>query len=99
MTRQIRTAASRVSLFSQTSTSPRFNTLLRIRKDFFSPLNSHRLPLLLHHAQPLKTCVQKVWSSRAPPSLATHWANSLPLLLLLIYCQIPLLLTLCFIAV
>src|SRR6267154_2630014 len=58
-----------------------------------------RSPLLLHHVQPLKTCVQKVWSSWALPSLATHWANSLPLLLLPIYCQIPLSLTLCFIAV
>ena len=41
-------------------TSARFNTLLRTRMDFFSPLNSTQFPQVapfLCHAQPLKTCV------------------------------------------
>ena len=88
-----------VNLFLQISVSACFNTLSHIQKDFFLPLNLCRLPLLLHHVQPSKTCIRKVWSSQAPPSLATHWVDSLPSLLLLISCQIPLLLTLCFIVV
>jgi|ERR1700747_30984 len=60
-------------LFADTvSTSARFNTLSRIQKDFFSPLDSHRSPLLLRDAQLSKTYVRKVWSGRAPPSMATH---------------------------
>ena len=58
-----------------------------------------QIALVVTSPQPLKTRVRKVWSSRAPPSLATHWANSLPSLLLQISCQIPLWLTSCFIAV
>src|SRR6202789_4051021 len=88
-----------ISLFLQISASARFNTFSHIQMDFLSPVNLHRSPLLLRHAQPSKTCVRKVWSSRAPPSLATHWENSLPSLLLPISCQIPLWLSSCFIAV
>src|ERR1700747_2264531 len=82
MTQRMRMVTSRVYLFSQISASARFNTPSRIQKDFFSPLNSCRLPLLLRHAQLSETCVRKVWYSRAPPLLATPWADSLLLLLL-----------------
>ncbi len=49
-----------INLFLQISVSTRFNTCSRIQKDFFSPLNSCKSPLLLRYTQPSKTCVQKV---------------------------------------
>ena len=71
------------------ATTP-FKTLSRILKDFLSPLNLRRSSLSLCHEQPLRTYVLKDWSSLTPASLATHWANSLPLPLSPISCQIPL---------
>jgi hypothetical protein len=47
------------------------NTLSRTQKDFFSPLNSCRLSLLLRPAPPSKTCARKVWCSLTP-AFADH---------------------------
>lgn len=52
MTRQI---TSRVSRFLRTSTSAFFNTLSRVLKDIFLPLNLRRSPLGLSHARALRT--------------------------------------------
>jgi hypothetical protein len=84
------TGTGKINLFSQIPASARFNTFLRIRKDFFSPLSSCRSPLLLRHTQPRRHAFERFGPAGRCLSLATHWANSLPSHLLPISCQTPL---------